>query len=36
MYLAALQLGEPPLLSEAEMGRVAEQMRLRHYGVMGA
>jgi L-fuculose-phosphate aldolase len=32
MYLAALQLGEPPLLSEAEMGQVAEQMRLRHYG----
>ena len=36
MYLAALQLGEPPLLSEAEMGRVAEQMRLRHYGALGA
>jgi len=36
MYVAALQLGEPPLLSEAEMGRVAEQMRLRHYGALGA
>lgn len=34
MYLAALQLGEPPLLSEAEMGRVAEQMRKRHYGAL--
>lgn len=36
MYLAALQLGEPPLLSAAEMGRVAEQMRLRHYGALSA
>lgn len=36
MYLAALQLGEPPLLSDAEMVRVAEQMRLRHYGTLGA
>lgn len=36
MYLAALQLGEPPLLSDAEMARVAEQMRLRHYGALGA
>jgi len=36
MYLAALQLGEPPLLSPAEMGTVAEQMRLRHYGALGA
>ncbi len=36
MYLTALQLGEPPLLSDAEMGRVAGQMRLRHYGALGA
>lgn len=35
MYLAALQLGEPPLLTDVEMARVAEQMRLRHYGVLG-
>jgi len=36
MYLVALQLGEPPLLSAAEMERVAEQMRLRHYGTLSA
>ncbi|MEC9340062.1 MAG: class II aldolase/adducin family protein [Pseudomonadota bacterium] len=30
MYLAACQLGEPPLLDEAEMQRVIE--RFRHYG----
>lgn len=36
IYLAALQLGEPPLLSEAEMARVDEQMRRRAYGVLGA
>jgi L-fuculose-phosphate aldolase len=36
MYLAALQLGEPPLLSDAEMARVGEQMRRRAYGVLGA
>jgi L-fuculose-phosphate aldolase len=36
MYLTALQLGEPPLLTDAEMGRVAGQMRLRHYGALGA
>jgi L-fuculose-phosphate aldolase len=34
MYLQALQLGEPPLLSLAEMERVAAQMRLRHYGAL--
>jgi L-fuculose-phosphate aldolase len=32
MYLQALQLGEPPLLSSAEMARVAEQMGRMHYG----
>jgi hypothetical protein len=31
-----LQLGEPPLLSDAEMARVGEQMRRRAYGVLGA
>jgi L-fuculose-phosphate aldolase len=36
MYLAALQLGEPPLLTDAEMERVAGQMQLRHYGALGA
>jgi L-fuculose-phosphate aldolase len=36
MYLAALQLGEPPLLTEAEMARVAGQMQQRHYGALGA
>ena len=36
IYLASLQLGEPPLLSEAEMARVGEQMRRRAYGVLGA
>ncbi|MEB3348579.1 MAG: class II aldolase/adducin family protein [Cyanobacteriota bacterium] len=36
MYLTALQVGEPPLLTHAEMGRVAEQMRLRHYGALNA
>lgn len=34
MYLASLQVGEPPLLTQAEMGRVAEQMRLRRYGAL--
>jgi L-fuculose-phosphate aldolase len=34
MYLQALQLGEPPLLSLAEMERVAGQMQLRHYGAL--
>ncbi|KMM16701.1 class II aldolase/adducin family protein [Synechococcus sp. GFB01] len=32
MYLQALQLGEPPLLSGEEMEEVAEQMQRRHYG----
>ena len=36
MYLAALQLGEPPLLSLAEMERVAGQMQLRQYGALAA
>jgi L-fuculose-phosphate aldolase len=34
MYLQALQLGEPPLLSLTEMERVAAQMQLRRYGVL--
>ncbi len=34
MYLQALQLGEPPLLSLEEMERVAGQMRLRQYGAL--
>jgi L-fuculose-phosphate aldolase len=34
MYLQALQLGEPPLLSLAEMERVAGQMQLRQYGAL--
>jgi hypothetical protein len=36
MYLQALQLGEPPLLSLAEMERVACQMKLRQYGALAA
>jgi L-fuculose-phosphate aldolase len=36
MYLQALQLGEPPLLSLAEMERVAGQMQLRQYGALAA
>jgi L-fuculose-phosphate aldolase len=36
MYLQALQLGAPPLLSPAEMERVAEQMKLRRYGALVA
>jgi L-fuculose-phosphate aldolase len=32
MYLQALQLGEPPLLSGEQMEQVAEQMQRRHYG----
>lgn len=32
MYLQALQLGEPPLLSAAEIARVEARMRRRHYG----
>ncbi len=36
IYLQALQLGEPPLLSDAEMARVAAQMEQRHYGVLRA
>lgn len=35
-YLQALQLGEPPLLSLAEMERVAGQMQLRQYGALSA
>ncbi len=31
-YLQARLIGEPPLLSEAEMGRVLEQMRRMSYG----
>ena len=36
MYLQALQLGEPPLLSLTEMERVAAQMQLRRYGALAA
>jgi L-fuculose-phosphate aldolase len=36
MYVHALQLGEPPLLSLAEMERVAGQMQLRQYGALAA
>jgi L-fuculose-phosphate aldolase len=36
LYLQALQLGEPPLLSLAEMDRVAGQMQLRQYGALAA
>jgi L-fuculose-phosphate aldolase len=32
MYVHALAIGEPPWLSEAEMARVAEQMRRMSYG----
>ena len=32
MYLQALQLGEPPLLSAAQMAAVHEQFRSLHYG----
>jgi L-fuculose-phosphate aldolase len=34
MYVQALPLGEPPVLSEEEMGRVLEQMRRMSYGKM--
>ncbi|WP_319484588.1 class II aldolase/adducin family protein [uncultured Cohaesibacter sp.] len=33
MYIIARQLGEPPVLSEEEMGRVMGQMNQMHYGV---
>ena len=36
VYLQALQLGEPPLLSAAEMARVAAEMERRHYGAVRA
>jgi L-fuculose-phosphate aldolase len=32
MYLQALQLGEPPLLSAAQMAAVHQQFRCLHYG----
>lgn len=32
MNLAALKLGERPLLSDTDMALAAEQMRLRHCG----
>ncbi len=32
MYLQALQLGEPPLLSAAQMAEVHQQFRSLHYG----
>jgi L-fuculose-phosphate aldolase len=34
MYVQALVLGEPPVLDDAEMGRVIEQMRRMSYGQM--
>jgi L-fuculose-phosphate aldolase len=36
MYLQALHLGEPPMLSPAEMEQVAGQMQLRQYGGLAA
>ena len=33
MYITARQLGEPPILSEDEMGRVMSQMKQMQYGV---
>ena len=33
MYVQALVLGEPPVLDDAEMGRVIEQMRRMSYGM---
>ena len=33
MYVQALTLGEPPILSDEEMGRVIEQMRKMSYGL---
>jgi L-fuculose-phosphate aldolase len=33
MYAQALALGEPPILSDEEMGRVLEQMRRMDYGM---
>jgi L-fuculose-phosphate aldolase len=32
MYLQACALGEPPVLSDAEMARVIEQMKRMSYG----
>ena len=32
MYLQALQLGEPPLLSAAQMAAVHQQFHALHYG----
>jgi L-fuculose-phosphate aldolase len=34
MYTQALTLGEPPILSDEEMGRVIDQMRRMSYGMM--
>ena len=34
MYIQALVLGEPPVLDDAEMARVIEQMRRMSYGQM--
>jgi L-fuculose-phosphate aldolase len=36
MYVQALSLGEPPILSDEEIDRVMKQMRNVHYGPMAA
>ena len=33
MYVQALALGEPPVLSDEEMGRVISQMKRMSYGL---
>ena len=33
LYVQALALGDPPVLDDAEMGRVLEQMRRMSYGL---
>ena len=36
MYVQALSLGEPPILSNEEMDKVMKQMRDVHYGPVAA
>jgi L-fuculose-phosphate aldolase len=36
MYVQALSLGEPPILSDEEIDIVMKQMRNVHYGPMAA